>query len=223
MFTGLIQDLGRLELANLHRLTVICPNSPILHDLEIGDSIAVDGACLTVETILSQGFVVTASPETLNRTTLEQQAETAAWVNLEASLRVGSKLGGHFVTGHIDGVGRVEAIAETAESWEISFTVPAAIASYIVAKGSIAVNGISLTVADCNPRGSWFKAAVIPHSFANTNLRCLQPDSLVNLETDLLGKYAAKLLQPHLNPSQSDWTSSFSDITPEFLAEHGFT
>jgi riboflavin synthase len=222
MFTGLIQDLGTLKLADLHRLTVLCPHSPILSDLEIGDSIAVDGACLTVETILDQSFAVTVSPETLSRSTLEMQAETAAWVNLESSLRVGSKIGGHFVTGHIDGVGRVETIAQTDESWEIGFTVPAAIASYIVAKGSIAVNGISLTVADCNPQGSWFKAAVIPHSFANTNLRYLQPGSQVNLETDLLGKYAAKLLQPHLNSSQPDWASPFSDITPEFLAEHGF-
>ncbi len=222
MFTGLIQDLGTLKIADQHRLRVICPNGSILHDLEIGDSIAVDGACLTVETIVSHGFVVTASPETLNRTTLELQAETAAWVNLESSLRLGSKVGGHFVTGHIDGVGQVEAIAQTTESWEISFAVPAAIARFIVAKGSIAVNGISLTVADCNLEGSWFKAAVIPHSFANTNLRYLQLGSLVNLETDLLGKYAAKLLQPHLNSSQPDWASPFSAITPEFLTEHGF-
>ncbi len=222
MFTGLIQDLGTLKLSDLHRLTVLCPHSPLLSDIEIGDSIAVDGACLTVETILNQSFVVTVSPETLTRTTLEKQAETAAWVNLESSLRLGSKVGGHFVTGHIDGVGRVETIAQTAESWELSLTVPAAIASYIVDKGSIAVNGISLTIAECNPQGSWFKVAVIPHSFANTNLRYLRPGSSVNLETDLLGKYAAKLLQPHLNSSQSDWTSPFADITPDFLAEHGF-
>lgn len=224
MFTGLIQDLGNLQFADPYRLHVTCAGSVILQDLEIGDSIAVDGACLTVETILPRGFVVSTSPETLKRTTLESKADTAAWVNLESSLRVGSKLGGHFVTGHIDGIGRVETLEQKSTSWEISFVVPAAIARYIVPKGSIAVNGISLTVSDCSPQGNWFKVAVIPHSFASTNLRYLQVGSPVNLETDLLGKYAAKLLQAHLAEpsSQPEWTNPLSDITPEFLAEHGF-
>lgn len=197
----------------------------------IGDSIAVDGVCLTVEEILSQGFSVAVSPETLQRTTLGHQATTEALVNLEASLRVGSKLGGHFVTGHIDGVGCLQALVPTADSWEMSVTAPAAIARYIIPKGSIAVNGISLTVADCNPEGTWFKVAVIPHSFEITNLQYLQPGSSVNLEADLLGKYVEKFLRlgdstpEEFSPAQlqeKPGEVASQGITPEFLAEHGF-
>lgn len=220
MFTGLIQALGSLSLAAPGRLQVHCDSPLILTDLAIGDSVAVDGACLTVEQVLTAGFLVAASPETLNRTTLGQQTRTGIPVNLEAALRVGSKLGGHFVTGHIDGVGYLQASEQTAESWEMSFTASTSLGRYIVAKGSIAVNGVSLTVADCNPEGTWFKAAVIPHSFATTNLQLLQPGSLVNLEADLLGKYAEKLLKLPSPPLER--TASSVDVTPEFLVEHGF-
>ncbi len=237
MFTGLIQALGRLRIVAPNRLQVDCQSDLILPDLMIGDSVAVDGVCLTVEEILSAGFVVAVSPETLQRTTLGHQVTAEAFINLEASLQVGSKLGGHFVMGHVDGVGCLQTLVQTADSWEISVTAPAAIARYIIPKGSIAVNGVSLTVADCNPEATRFKVAVIPHSFAATNLRYLQPGSLVNLEADLLGKYVEKFLRSshngHLshavaveapNDSSSllgrDLTSQA--ITPEFLAEHGF-
>ncbi len=220
MFTGLIQALGNFSLTAPDRLQVNCTSTLILTDLAIGDSIAVDGVCLTVERILTQGFIVAASPETLNRTTLGQQASSGAWVNLEASLRVGSKLGGHFVSGHVDGVGCLEVAEQTSDSWEMSFTAPLTIGRYIVSKGSIAANGVSLTVADCNPEGTWFKAAVIPHSFATTNLHDLQPGSLVNLEADLLSKYAEKLLRI---PTTLVWGSPPAAVTPEFLTEHGFS
>lgn len=221
MFTGLIQALGSLSLAAPSRLQVHCDSPLILTDLAIGDSVAVDGACLTVEKVLTQGFLVAASPETLSRTTLGQQASTGIPVNLEAALRVGSKLGGHFLTGHVDGVGYLQTSEKRADSWEMSFTAPTSVSRYIVAKGSIAVNGVSLTVADCNSEGTWFKAAVIPHSFGATNLPHLQPGSLVNLEADLLGKYADKLLRsPNFNEVQS---ASMPEVTPGFLAEHGFS
>lgn len=235
MFTGLIQALGKLRIAAPKRLQIDCQSDLILQDLMIGDSIAVDGVCLTVEEILSAGFVVAVSPETLQRTTLGHQATAEGFVNLEASLQVGSKLGGHFVTGHIDGVGCLQALVQTADSWEISVTAPAAIARYIILKGSIAVNGISLTVADCTPEATWFKVAVIPHSFAATNLHYLRPGSLVNLEADLLGKYVEKFLRlghdgysngsaaveaPGDSLLRQDLNSQ--SITPEFLAEHGF-
>lgn len=237
MFTGLIQALGKLRTATPNRLQIDCQSNLILQDLMIGDSIAVDGVCLTIEEILSAGFVVAVSPETLQRTTLGYQATAEAFVNLEASLQVGSKLGGHFVTGHIDGVGCLQALVQTADSWEVSVTAPAVIARYIIPKGSIAVNGISLTVADCNPEATWFKVAVIPHSFAATNLCHLQPGSSVNLEADLLGKYVEKFLRSghdgYLNGSAAvvapDGSRSIlrqdlnsQAITPEFLAEHGF-
>jgi riboflavin synthase len=228
VFTGLIQSLGTLSLVSDSRLQVNAPQSSILADLAIGDSIAVDGACLTVETILDQGFVVTISPETLRRTTLMRQVQSGASVNLEPALQVGGRLGGHFVTGHVDGVGQLLSLDTAGESWDLRFSAPMDVAPYLVAKGSIAVNGISLTVADCHPQGSWFSVAVIPHSFANTNLQHLQPGAAVNLEADLLGKYAAKLLRVQLPVAETEWmaTSSnlpeLSEITLEYLAEHGF-
>lgn len=225
MFTGLVQAVGRLQWVTDYQVQIQCPGASLTQSLAIGDSIAVDGVCLTVEEILSQGFIASASPETLRRTTLGSQATLGAKVNLEASLRIGDKLGGHFVTGHVDGIGCLQSRLETASSWEISFTVTAPVARYIVAKGSIAVNGISLTVADCNPEGTWFKAAVIPHSFTTTNLQDLQPGSCVNLEGDLLGKYAEKILRQGNTPSPSHNLPEIqpdAGITPTFLAEHGF-
>jgi len=220
VFTGLIQAVGRLQTTGDYQLQIQCDDAALLQELAIGDSVAVDGVCLTVEEILDQGFTAVASPETLSRTTLNQQASRGAWVNLEPSLRVGGKLGGHFVTGHVDGIGCLRSVAQTATSWEISFTAGAEVARYIVLKGSIAVNGISLTVADCNAEGTWFKAAVIPHSYATTNLHLLQPGSLVNLEGDLLGKYAEKLLR--LGSQLPEPPGAEADLTPAFLAEHGF-
>lgn len=224
MFTGLVQAVGRLQWVSDYQVQIHCPGAT-LAQIAVGDSIAVDGVCLTVEKILPQGFIASASPETLRRTTLGNQATLGAKVNLEASLRVGDKLGGHFVTGHVDGTGCLQSRLETASSWEMSFTATAPMSRYIVAKGSIAVNGISLTVADCDPEGTWFKAAVIPHSFATTNLQDLQPGSCVNLEGDLLGKYAEKILRLG-NPPPPSHTLPESQpdagITPGFLAEHGF-
>ena len=205
MFTGLIQALGTLQTQGSDRLILklIEPKSPILNDLEIGDSVAVDGICLTVEQILKSGFVATASPETLQRTTLGSVNPTADLVNIETSLRVGSKLGGHFVTGHVDGMGALVESVQTERAWEMTFAAPPErvdqwqtyIARYLIQKGSIAVNGISLTVADWGDRGSWFKVAVIPHTYQQTNLHCLKPGNWVNLEGDILGKYVDRLLQ----------------------------
>ncbi|MFN6254709.1 riboflavin synthase, partial [Microcystis sp.] len=170
MFTGLIQALGKIRVVDTDRLYLSVSSDTILQDLMIGDSVAVDGVCLTVEEILSEGFVATASPETLQRTTLGRRIKTETSVNLETSLRVGSKIGGHFVTGHVDGIGCLVESIIVANSWEMTFAAPSSleeqwnnyIARYIVGKGSIAVNGISLTVADCDAYGSWFKVAVIP-------------------------------------------------------------
>ena len=189
--------------------------------MTIGDSISVDGVCLTVETLVAQGFIATASPETLSRSTLGQLADGST-VNLESSLRVGSKIGGHFVTGHVDGLGLLEQTIAIATSWELRFLVPhASVARYIVPKGSIAVNGISLTVADCSPSGDWFTVAVIPVTYAETNLQHLQPGQAVNLEGDILGKYAEKFL--NLGPATVESSSpAATDLSLEFLAEHGY-
>ncbi|NEQ42630.1 MAG: riboflavin synthase [Leptolyngbya sp. SIOISBB] len=220
MFTGLIQTLGNLTRLDSSHLKIVCSgmgHARLLQDMELGDSIAVDGVCLTVETALANGFIATASPETLAKSTLGTLAEGAK-VNLEGSLRVGSKIGGHFVTGHVDGLGRLETAIASATSWELRFVVASAqVARYIVSKGSIAVNGISLTVADCSASGDWFTVAVIPVTYQETNLQYLQPHQAVNLEGDVLGKYAEKFL--NLGPKP---TAQEPDIALDFLAEHGY-
>ncbi len=220
MFTGLVQTAGALRWLADDKLQITCsqPGSgSILGDLSLGDSVAVDGVCLTVVEILPSGFVADASPETLSRSTLGQ-VEAGWWANLETSLRVGSKLGGHFVTGHVDGRGRLEAVEQTGSSWEMTFTADDGVARYILPKGSIAVNGVSLTVSACDRQGTWFQVAVIPHTFAETNLRLLQPGAWVNLEGDILGKYVEKFMA--LGSDRSGGAGE--SITPDFLLEHGY-
>lgn len=227
MFTGLVQSLGSIEShgQDAFEIELVSHNyGAIKSDLAIGDSVAVDGVCLTVETIKERGFIATASPETLARTTLGDRDRAAKYVNLEASLRMGSKIGGHFVTGHIDGIGCLLEAVSTASSWSIRFGIPTGmseqwqerIGRYLVSKGSIAVNGISLTIAECAPDASWFSAAVIPHTYAETNLNCLQPGNLVNLESDILGKYVDRLIAHRLPNSHQQ------EISLSFLAEHGY-
>lgn len=222
MFTGLIQALGQVQSIGGDRVKVSCLDNGanlILTDLAIGDSVSVDGICLTVIEVLPRGFIAAASPETLGRTTLGRSQEN--FVNLETSLRVGSKLGGHFVMGHIDGIGYLQAKEQTATSWEMSFTTTSAIARYIVPKGSIAVNGISLTIADYDDVRSWFKVAVIPLTYAQTNLHYLYPGDAVNLEADILGKYAAKSLYSGSNHDLVAKNGN-DELTSTFLAENGY-
>jgi riboflavin synthase len=225
MFTGLIQAIGTIRSVGSDRVQVTCPTAAqLLPDLELGDSVAVDGICLTVTQILPTGFLAAVSPETTSRTTLGQAAEDI-YVNLEPSLRVGSKLGGHFVTGHIDGVGVLEASVPTENAWEMSFQVSdPRVSRYIVPKGSIAINGVSLTVADCNAAGSWFKVAVIPLTYAETNLQYLRTGSPVNLEGDVLGKYVEKFLRLNSSPAAMPEEDLLvpEDLSPEFLLEHGY-
>ncbi|MDJ0687450.1 MAG: riboflavin synthase [Xenococcaceae cyanobacterium MO_188.B32] len=228
MFTGLVQGIGTIHKQgqDCFKITIIRNSSQgIVADLALGDSVAVDGVCLTVEEIVSNGFLATVSPETLQRSTLGQRTMTAEYVNLETSLRVGSKIGGHFVTGHVDGVGCLSQSMATDKAWEMNFTAPPAmvdrwqnnIARYLVEKGSIAINGISLTVADCAVDGSWFKVAVIPHTYRETNLCYLQPGDLVNIESDILGKYVDRLIA-HRLPS----ANRVEDISLAFLTENGY-
>lgn len=241
MFTGLVATIGTLHLLNDQLAQISCDRAAdkIMQDLAIGDSVAVDGVCLTVTEILPDSFVAAISPETIRRTILQWSTGSKS-VNLEPSLRVGSKLGGHFVTGHIDGIGYLETSVQTANAWEMSFQVPDShISRYIVPKGSITVNGVSLTVADCNATGSWFKVAVIPHTYTETNLHYLQSGNPVNLEGDVLGKYVEKFLRLGAGPNEANSNAieafetlqhsaiehpatSFDQITPAFLTEHGY-
>ncbi|BAZ28335.1 riboflavin synthase subunit alpha [Cylindrospermum sp. NIES-4074] len=225
MFTGLIQALGTMQPlgGDSWQITCVSPSSEVItQDLAYGDSVAVDGVCLTVEEVLKDGFIATASPETLRRTTLGGELTLQKYVNLETSLRVGGKVGGHFVMGHVDGVGRLLSSEQTASSWEMTFAASDAIARYIVPKGSIAVNGISLTVATYQPELSQFTVAVIPLTYAETNLSYLVPGSWVNLEGDILGKYVEKFLTPGNQRHQHPDEFSLDVITPAFLAENGY-
>ena len=242
MFTGLIQTTGTIEAIDAETLKVTwTPSSPasFRHNMAIGDSIAVDGICLTVTKILSDSFLAAISPETSQRTILGSSRPNAV-VNLESSLRVGSKIGGHFVTGHIDGVGYFQSSTQTANAWEMRFAVPdPRVARYIVPKGSIAVNGISLTVADCDRTGAWFTVAVIPLTYAETNLHALTSDSPVNLEGDVLGKYVEKFLRiadpmtavrneealeklGAMGAMAAKTERDRPSLTPDFLTEHGY-
>ena len=223
MFTGLVQSVGTLQHLGPYQLKISCATSQdrVLQGIELGDSIAVDGVCLTVENILDKGFIASASPETLAKSTLGKVLDNGK-VNLEPSLRVGSKIGGHFVTGHVDGIGQLDRAERIANAWEISFrAVSPAAARYIVTKGSIAVNGISLTVADCSASGDWFSTAVIPVTYAETNLQHLKPGDYVNLEGDVLGKYVEKFASGDRNQPNPELAAG-DPISAGFLAENGY-
>ena len=216
MFTGLIQDIGRIQ--SLERkgegtFLTVATRLP-LDDVKIGDSIAVSGACLTVVKLSGNTFTAEVSPETLQRTTLSR-AGVGQGVNLEKSLRVSDFLGGHLVSGHVDGTGEVLTILPEGNSRRYYFRAPEAITRYLIEKGSVAVDGISLTVAEIE--GSNFSAAVLPYTAQATTLGTKKIGDPVNLEIDLIAKYVEKFLrQTGRGPAKS------SRIDADFLAEHGF-
>ena len=216
MFTGLIQDLGKIQ--SLERrgegvfLTVA--TGLMLSDVKIGDSIAVDGVCLTVIRLSNRTFTAEVSPETLDRTTL---AKTSAGrpVNLEKSLRVSDFLGGHLVSGHVDGIGAVVSVLAEGNAWRYRFRVPPEIGRYLIEKGSVAVDGISLTVAEIEEPE--FTVAVIPHTAQSTTLRIKKAGDPVNLEIDPIAKYVEKFLRQAEQPAAKG-----SRLDAGFLAQHGF-
>ena len=215
MFTGLVQTIGIIEQRDHDRLVIHCPD--LVAKIVIGDSIAVNGVCLTATQISSTNFTADVSPETLGRTNFGDRK--LKYVNLELALAVGDRIGGHFVSGHIDGMGKLSDRALVGNSWELSFEASADVARYIVFKGSITINGISLTISHCNDSGTNFRVAVIPHTYDNTTLKNLDLGSSVHLEGDLLGKYVEKFLRSG-NIAHSNL--SYPEVTPAFLAEHGW-
>lgn len=204
MFTGLIEAVGTIvdlrEIAEGRRLRLAAaeaapPVAPAtIASLAPGDSIAVNGVCLTAVAAGDDGFEADVSPETLRVTTLGG-LRTGAVVNLERPLRADSRLGGHFVQGHVDGVGRIEAIAEEADFRRITLSFPPAMAASIVPKGSIAVDGISLTVASLDSAS--FDVQIIPFTWEQTNLRASAAGDRVNLECDIIGKYVARAVEAY--------------------------
>jgi len=194
MFTGLIEDVGTigvLRLENNAAVLTVKTNLPV-HSMPRGASVAVNGACLTVVRKSSKTFTVDVSPETLQRTNLETLAVGSS-VNLERPMRLADRLGGHLVTGHVDGLGTIETIEQEGEFTIVTFAVPALLGALLVPKGSVAVDGISLTVNVCRKRR--FSVAIIPFTMKHTNLRARKVGDKVNIETDLIGKYVQSFLE----------------------------
>ncbi len=217
MFTGLVEELGKVKAiaksAKSVRITIAAHK--ILNDIKMGDSIAVNGTCLTVVDYGDAWFTADVMPETVERTALSGQ-KIGDTVNLERTLRVGDRLGGHIVSGHIDGVGTIRAKEMNDIAVIVRIEAGPEIMRFIVKKGSIAIDGISLTVVDCDANS--FSVSLIPHTAAMTTLGIKNTGDPVNLETDIIGKYVEKLLG--LSPPQA---TNKSNISMEFLQQHGFT
>jgi riboflavin synthase len=190
MFSGIVETLGEIQAREEGQLELAFP-AP-LADLERGESIAVNGACLTVAAVTASGFRADVMPETLDRTTLGGLA-VGSPVNLERALRFGDRVGGHMVTGHVDATGIVSAMREDGNARWVTIALPAELAELIAEKGCIAVDGISLTVVDVFE--SAFTVSLIPHTLLNTTARAWKVGSLVNLEVDLIARYVARSLE----------------------------
>jgi riboflavin synthase len=194
MFTGIVEEVGRV--ARVERrgaiVAVEIEAERTLRDLPIGGSIAVSGCCLTAVRLLEGRFACELTPETLARTRFGEALAPGLLVNLERPLRADGRLDGHIVQGHVDGIGRVQSVQPQGEAAEMTLAVPPGTERYLVEKGSIAVDGVSLTVARLD--GAEFTVALIPHTLANTNLRALAAGDPVNLEFDVLAKHVERLL-----------------------------
>lgn len=216
MFTGIIEGVGTVRAIKRKgesaEIEISCDFN--LEKTNIGDSISVNGCCLTVTSRLGKSFWADISSETLETSTLGD-FDKGDPVNLERALTVGGRLGGHIVQGHVDGVGEVVEIKEHSSSREFSIKIPDNLSRYIVEKGSVAVDGVSLTVNRC--KGSTFTVMVIPHTQLKTTFERMDKGDSVNLEVDIIGKYVEKLA--FLDSSQYE---KGSKITEEFLKKHGF-
>jgi riboflavin synthase len=193
MFTGLVEAVGeiveRKPTGGGFRLRI---ETPLASELALGDSLAVNGVCLTVVAARNLDVLADVGPETMRVTTLGGLA-TGTLVNLERPLRADGRVGGHFVQGHVDATGTIEDIRQDGDSYWVTIKYPAVLAPYLVRKGSIAVNGISLTIAGLDDRR--FDVQIIPYTWEHTNLHSAKPDDLVNLECDILGKYVVRVAE----------------------------
>jgi len=216
MFTGIIQGLGTLfEKRPAGGGMIFGLEADFqLTDPEEGESIAVNGACLTARNIKGKRFYVDVSPESLERTGLGR-LQTGSRVNLERALRLSDRLGGHLVSGHVDAQGQVEQRRSTGDFTLFTFSLDPALTKYVIAKGSITINGVSLTVNTCERNR--FSVSIIPHTLAVTTLGTLREGDRVNIEVDMIGKYVEKLLA-----EKSAVGEQPSRINPGFLAEHGY-
>ncbi len=211
MFTGIIKARGRIAAIEKRggdvRLRVTADDLP-WPEYAVGDSLSVNGVCLTAVRLLDRGFDTDVSVETLEVTTLKQLAVGDS-VNLEPALRVGDALGGHLVSGHVDGIGKVTARADDARSIRMSFEVPGELARYIARKGSVCVDGVSLTINEVS--GNTFDLNIIPHTAEVTTMGAYEVGTAVNIEVDLLARYIERML-----------VSDGGGLSIEFLREHGY-
>ncbi len=214
MFTGIVERVGRIESIEKGpeggRLRIHA--GPLASSLAVAGSVAVNGCCLTVVELDREIFAADLSSETLRRTAFGEM-KPGARVNLERPLTAGKEFGGHFTQGHVDGVGRVTRLAPEGPNWWFGVRLPAEVERYVVIKGSIAIDGISLTVASLTDGIA--EVAIIPYTYEHTNLAALVPGDAVNLEADILAKYVEKLLDTRRAPAPSR-------LTAARLIEEGF-
>lgn len=214
MFTGLIEDVGTLKeirMTSDHAAVTVSTSLPMA-ELNLGESISVNGVCLTVTSFGDGVFTADVSPETMRRTSLGHLSRGAA-VNLERALRLSDRLGGHLVTGHVDGLGKIVERRQEGNAWVFRFQVDTALASVLIEKGSVAIDGISLTVNDVSEDS--FSLAIIPHTLDKTTLQHRQVGDEVNVETDLIGKYVARFMR-------GGGSGKPTGVTLDTLAKHGF-
>ena len=208
MFTGIIEEIGEILSITSDKITIKCVT--VLEDTKLGDSIAVNGVCLTVTKLLEQGFVADVSPQTLKVTTLSK-LQNKTPVNLERAMKADGRFGGHMVSGHIDGLGKIFDIKNNGQFYDLKIELNPEQSKYVIKKGSIAINGISLTIAGVNRNE--ITLAIIPHTYENTCLKTLKTGDFVNIEVDIMAIYVEKFLSTRDNKSR---------ISLEFLQEHGF-
>jgi riboflavin synthase len=196
MFTGIVEETGTVRVVKAAGdiLRVEIAAAEIAHGLRPGGSVAVNGCCLTAVEVSQDGFVCELTRETLARTAFDERLRTGAVVNLERPVRADGRFDGHIVQGHVDGVGRILELRRQGDSADLLVEPPSGLSRYLVEKGSVAVDGISLTVAALAPDGR-FNVAIIPYTLARTSLAQARPGDRVNLEVDILAKYVERLLQ----------------------------
>ena len=212
MFTGIIEEIGNVaefvRLSKGGQIKIQC--SRVMEGTVLGDSISINGCCQTVTGLGSNYFTADVSQETLNVTNFSE-LKIGSPVNLERALTPASRMGGHIVQGHVDCIGKFVLYEKLSNFYNLSFEIPNEMLKYVVKKGSIAINGVSLTVADI--KGNIIKVAIIPHTYSNTVLSKLRSNEIVNIETDILGRYVEKFLSLNNNNSRLD---------ENFLKENGF-
>ena len=214
MFTGIIEEIGKIEKTTSipGGLNININAGKILEDIRVNDSICVDGVCLTVTKISNNSFWIDAVGATLEKSTFNHIHQNDL-VNLERSVKLNDRLGGHLVQGHVNGVGKISDLKKLGENYLLKIIVPENLVKYIIREGSIAINGISLTIS--NLESNEISISIIPHTWVNTNLKTKRVNDLVNIEVDILAKYVEKLLS-NVNGSE------VTNISENWLKELGY-